>query len=148
MNEFDHLVALDSQNLGVEYSRYSDDITFSGPSRQVLLEIEKISASRLRDLSFPRLEFNPRKRVLVSSGSHRTVTGLTLATQGFVSIGRVRRRGIRAALHHLRQGKLSKDEILALRGEIAFAQGVEADFAVQLARTYGELVWKLVRGEI
>lgn len=144
MYAFDAKMATAAKINGTIYTRYSDDITISGMSRDSVLGMEDAATATLNSLPFPRLEFRSDKRVLVSASHHLSVTGLTLATQGHVTVGRCRKRGIRAGLHKYKLGKLSTEEIQSLRGEIAFAQSIECDFMNLLFEWDKELMKRLL----
>ena len=66
------------------------------------------------------------------------VTGLTLANNGMVTVGRARKRGVRAGVDRFVKGRLSSEEARKLRGEIAFVLSVEPDFVHVLLNTYGD----------
>lgn len=65
------------------------------------------------------------------------VTGLTLTNQGGVSVGRSRKRGVRAAVFDFVNGRLDEAQIAKLRGELAFVLSIEPDFRDVLLHTYG-----------
>lgn len=138
MFDFDTAVSRECGKLGVIYTRYSDDLTFSTSAPDTLSRIEARVREICRELTYPRLTFNDRKRVNVSRRSALHVTGLTLANQGHVTVGRNRKRGVRAGLNRYLKGMLEESEIESLRGEIAFAVSVEPGFRETLRRLYKE----------
>jgi hypothetical protein len=52
-------------------------------------------------------------------------------------MGRDKKRRLRAAVHAYIRGKLTTDEVMSLRGELAFCHSVEPDFIVRLGQKYG-----------
>ena len=68
------------------------------------------------------------------------VTGLILANNGTVSLGRERKRRIRAEIHYLTTGKLTDKEKDTLRGMLAFARDIEPAFVERMKNKYGEEV--------
>ncbi|MNR58036.1 hypothetical protein D3C85_1789400 [compost metagenome] len=62
------------------------------------------------------------------------MTGLVLNSDGEVSIGRERKREIRAMYHHYKHGKLQPDAIAKLFGLLNFAENIEPGFRVRLER--------------
>ncbi len=145
MYEFDLLTHNYCIAQEVEYSRYSDDLTFSSRRPEILRDVE----SHVREivgevLTYPRLGFNERKRVSVSRGSAMLVTGLTLSNQGAVTVGRARKRGVRAGINDFTMGRLGPDRIARLRGEISFVLSIEPNFREVLVRTYGNQIFGLL----
>jgi RNA-directed DNA polymerase len=137
MYRFDNEIATYCEELDIAYTRYADDITFSmhkkelrGNALQKVLEI-------LDQLPFPRLQINARKTVFGSKAHRRMVTGLILSNEGDVSLGRQRKRNIRAQIHWFVVGKLSDLERPRLRGMLAFARDIEPEFIVRMEQKYG-----------
>lgn len=126
----------------IAYTRYADDMTFSMHDKnmrgEVLREVESVLASQ----PFPSLELNRRKTVFGSKAHRRFVTGLILANNGTVSLGRERKRRIRAQIHHLKQNSLDDQEKSKLKGMLAFARDVEPDFVERMESKYGQQVLK------
>jgi len=120
------------------YTRYADDLVFSMHNMEkrgeVLAKVEEILASQ----AFPTLKINNRKTVFGSKAHRRIVTGLILSNDGAVSLGRGRKRRIRAQIHHMLQGKLSEEEISNLRGMLAFARDIEPGFVERMEIRYGK----------
>ena len=65
------------------------------------------------------------------------VTGLVLTNDGKVSLGRDRKRLIRATVHHFIAGKLNPEQIRELRGMLTYVKSVEPKFLVRLRSKYG-----------
>jgi RNA-directed DNA polymerase len=148
MFRFDDAVATICSKHGAVYSRYSDDITISAPERSLLLEVESLLANVCSEMPYPKLRLNAEKRVLVGRASKLWVTGVCLSTQGNLTIGRLRKRGIRAGVSRFLCGELNEAEILRLRGEIAFASSIEKDFLEKLYAWYGARVGLLLTPRI
>jgi hypothetical protein len=139
MYRFDERVSNLCQGGEVAYTRYADDVTFSSHDPNSLRSVEKDLREIVAKLESPRLQFNPRKTIMLSRKSQRRVTGLVLSNEGKVSLGRARKRYLRAAVHHLMLGKLSKEEVVRLRGWIAFARDVEPEFVWRLSSRHPEM---------
>ncbi|RZF60714.1 RNA-directed DNA polymerase [Sphingomonas populi] len=121
----------------ITYTRYADDMTFSSERTWNLREVDKILRSVINSLGTPSLTINGSKTTLVTPKYHRQVTGLVLTLDGRVSLGRDRKRLIRARVHHAVSGKLSKAALVNLAGTLAFAKDVEPEFYNRLELTYG-----------
>jgi RNA-directed DNA polymerase len=145
MRSFDRDLREKADEFGVRYTRYSDDMAFSGMSVDAIVSIERFVRHVCHSHMTPRLRLNDEKRVLVSRSSSMSVTGLRLSTQGGITVGRKRKRAIRAGVNGYLHGKLSVKQIEKLHGEIAFASDVEKDFLDQLHRWYGAEIGRLLR---
>jgi hypothetical protein len=138
MCDFDHAVEDYSNDNGLVYSRYADDMTFS--SEDYLKEDDVISAVR-KSISVSivnSLELNDDKTFIASKARTRRVTGLILTNDGRVSLGRDRKRLISAMIDWEKKGKLSKADGAILRGLLAYSYGAEPTFIESLSRKYGK----------
>lgn len=113
---------------GAGYTRYADDLTFSGPA-----EIASLLPAARRIVDDEGFVVAKEKTRLMRRGSRQDVTGLTVNQQ--VSVPRAIRRRLRAAVHAVSHGRrpswkgapLSMDQ---LRGHLAYLRSVhpaEAD---------------------
>jgi hypothetical protein len=100
------------------YTRYADDLTFSGDGRAVeMLGVAKGVLGRIG------LSLDPKKTNIFRRGRRQMVTGLVVNEQ--VSVPRRLRRRLRAAAHRASQGRATEwhgaaQTMEALRGRIAF----------------------------
>lgn len=138
MNEFDREIFSRVSGHKITYTRYADDLTFSAERTWNLREVDKILRSVMNGITSPKLEINTSKTVLVTPKYHRQVTGLVLTLDGRVSLGRDRKRKLRAAVHHYCENKLTLAEQVALAGMLAFARDVEPEFYTRMQRVYGK----------
>jgi len=140
MYKFDGEIAQYCSQFLVNYTRYADDMTFSMQDKTNRgLVLQKV-LELLNDLPFPRLEINNKKTVFGSKAHRRMVTGLILSNDGDISLGREKKRRIRAQIHHFINGKLSDKDQVRLRGMLAFARNIEPDFIKRIERKYGSEV--------
>ena len=126
----------------IAYTRYADDMAFSMHDMEMRGKILDKVKSVLTTQPFPKLKLNNRKTVFGSKAHRRMLTGLILANNGSVSLGRERKRRIRAQIHHLVQGKLTEKEKSSLQGMLAFARDIEPDFVERMENKYGQQVIK------
>lgn len=132
MFEFDTLVSEIAEADGVVYTRYADDITLSSGERGKVDRYERLIAEILGGLLYPELKLNANKTVRASRMGKRVVTGLVITPTENISIGRDRKRQIRAMYHRsLKQG-LGEEETQILAGLLAFADSVEPGFSQRL----------------
>jgi hypothetical protein len=68
-----------------------------------------------------------------------------LANDKTVSLGRDRKRLIRATMHRATLGQLTQAEALRLAGNLAFVNAVEPDFLARLERKYGIEVLNMLK---
>lgn len=137
MYDFDKEIAEKVSRDKVTYSRYADDLTFSARRTGFLNHVERTLRKTISDMRSPQLSLNDQKTVLATKKYRRVVTGLVLANDGRVTIGRERKREIRAALHHALLGKLSGEQAGRLAGLLAYINGVEPDYFEELTLRYG-----------
>jgi len=107
----------------VKYTRYADDLTFSGLNPQV---VSKIS-SRIEDIvNNEGFEINKDKTRIAGSSRAKTVTGLVLSKDSF-GIGKNKYKLLRAKLHHLTKKSEQKNlELLShVDGYLAFLKSVD-----------------------
>jgi RNA-directed DNA polymerase len=137
MYDFDKQAGEIAAELGITYTRYADDITASSSKGQgSLLRFERSLVSLLKR-SRLNLHFNDEKRGLYGRGERRMVTGLIITPDGAVSIGRERKRSIRAMTHKVVLEKATDFQIMRCKGMLAFALSAEPTFVRSLARVYG-----------
>ncbi len=140
MHSFDNEVFGYCSEKNIAYTRYADDMAFSMHDMKMRGEVFEKVKSVLASQPFPSLTLNNRKTVFGSKAHRRMVTGLILANNGTVSLGRERKRRIRAQIHHLVQGKLTDKEKSNLQGMLAFARDIEPDFVGRMENKYGQEV--------
>jgi hypothetical protein len=129
------------------YSRYADDLAFSTNEPGVLTHLPQVVRQELFRLPWPRIALNEDKTVYTSKKYRRTVTGLVLSSQGHVSMGRDRKRLIRAMVHRFELGELDEAGALRLRGLLAFASDVEPEFIERIGNSVGtEIIRRIVTG--
>jgi RNA-directed DNA polymerase len=145
MNEFDGFWSEQLGRRGVAYTRYADDITLSTNTPRVLGNVLADMRRFLETNLSPRLRLNEEKIRFGSKKYGRRVTGLILADQGRLSIGRRQKRYIRSLVHKYLLGNLPENQLDYLKGYIAFASHIEADLVDKLSSKYG---WKTVLGLI
>lgn len=137
MFEFDEIVSSEVAKDKVIYTRYADDLTFSADRSWNLVDVERTVKRALREIAYPRLQLHPNKTTHVTKKFSRSVTGLILANDGRVTIGKRRKRAIHAATHAASQGRLDDRQLQKLAGMLAFVHSVEPGFIDVLERRYG-----------
>jgi len=140
---FDEFVKKEADRRKVNYSRYADDMTFSGQRIGILKDMIRVVEGGIRALGRPRLQLNRDKTVFVTPAVRRSVTGIVIANDGSIGLGRDRKRLISSQVHHASLGKMPREDVIRLAGILAFANVAEPSFLDWLRRKYGE---KVIRG--
>lgn len=136
------MFALDQEFKGIAdrrkltYSRYADDLTFAGNVRGNLIEAKKDVERLIGTWASPNLTLNQRKTVLVSSAHRQKVTGITLTTDGEISIGREKKRELRAIVHRSTYQKLEPEVEAYVQGWLAYANSIEPKFVDSLRKKF------------
>lgn len=147
MLDFDTKLQDYCDKCGIKYTRYADDLALSTSQPNILFDAQKFVASMCHNTRHPKLVINDEKTVFTSKKHHRQLTGLTLSNDGRASLGRDRKREIRAMAHHYEQGRLSPEEISKLRGWIAFSISIDTAFVQTIEKLIGDEAFKkLMRG--
>lgn len=136
MYEFDSRVATFCEERAVTYTRYADDLAFSFGEKGTSASVLEAVCEAISTVPWPRLRLNDAKTVFASRACRRRVTGLVLSNDGAVSLGREKKRQIRAAVHHFSHGDLDAQESEWLKGILAYARDVEPEFVERLEEKY------------
>lgn len=145
MFEMDSAIELKCKEYGAIYTRYADDLAISTNQPNVLSATYDFIQTLCRESKYPHFELNAGKTVFTSKKHHRQLTGLTLASDGKLSLGRDKKRLIRAMAHAYSIGKLKPDDFGKLRGWVAFAHSIEPAFVQGLERMIGSHVLNTIR---
>lgn len=127
------LLAL-AESRKLRYSRYADDLAFSGSG--ISLSLSNSVASILDEEKF---EVHPAKLVLIRAGRRKIVTGIDVTTRS-IRVPREYRRAVRqqanlaiklGALNYIAQGGIGKRSLAILQGKLQYWVSVEPrnDFA-------------------
>lgn len=143
--KFDEFVEDECNKQEIKYTRYSDDMAFSTNHKDILFEIPKLVNAAIKSIERPRLKINLDKTIFTSKKFNRHITGITITNEGKQSIGRDRKRLLRAQIFDA--FNLSKKELASLRGRLAFAEQVEKGLRVKLELKYPEQM-KLIMNAI
>ena len=135
--DFDVLVATHCAGANISYTRYADDMTFSCDQPWKLAATEQWVTRLVDETDSPHLRINKAKTLHASKKSSRRVTGLVLTNDGAVSLGRERKRELRAKVHRFLNGGMPEAEAASLRGWLAYVNAVEPSFTARLKGAYG-----------
>lgn len=104
-----------AKRMGFDYTRYADDLTFSGDDRGKVASLLHMIKIIVESEGF---RLNDAKTRIQGSGGAQRVTGVTVNEVAGVS--RRERRKLRAAIHQATQKKLRSKEYDQLAGRVAF----------------------------
>ena len=147
MYEFDQDMSKFCTDNGLVYTRYADDIFFSGYEFIQFEQIEEKVRSVSGSYPLADLRVNAIKTAFLSRKRRRIVTGLVLTSDGSVSIGRDLKDKVKKYVYNYKMGRISSVEVKYLRGILGYVKGVEPSFYDTLVRKYGiETVLAITKG--
>lgn len=129
----------DSINKHGVVSRYADDVFFSSSKKGDCSLFFDHMIEYCDSCKSPKLKINHRKVLFLSKGTKRVICGITIASQGWASIGRQRKIEIKKMLYHLKNGTLLSEDMPRLRGLMAFIKDVEPRYYNNLIIKYGNI---------
>lgn len=120
----------------LSYTRYADDLFLSAKRPDILFGIDTEIENIVESIECPAgLRVNKAKTRHASKRGRRRVTGVTLGSDGRISVGRDVKREIRHLVFHL--DSLDCDRRRYLAGRLAFVYSIEPDFINRLILKYG-----------
>ena len=134
LSRFDEVLVERCTNAEVTYTRYADDLVFSGDNRAVpMLGVAKGMLSKLG------YSIDPKKELIMRRGMRQTVTGLVVNQE--VNLPRRQRRRLRAALHAMKDGRGTHwhgkpADHARIIGLLGFHRGVNPESAARLSSKY------------
>lgn len=144
---FDCALSEKCDEKNITYTRYADDLTFSTKIEGALFDIPKLVEELLNEKFGNQIKINRKKTKFSSKAHNRHVTGITLSNDGKLSLGRSRKRYIKHLVHQVQVGCLSDEDMLHLKGLIAFAEHIEPTFLKALKKKYSvELITQIIKG--
>ena len=111
---------------GLDYTRYADDLTFSGPEAQV----KKLLGLVPKLVAEEGFEINREKTRLMRKSGRQAVTGVIVNKD--MGLSRKTRRKLRAALHQQKAGKGDASASARLAGKIGYLRMLNAAQADRL----------------
>jgi len=127
-----------AKSLGFNYSRYADDLTFSGDSVDEVKKIITLASRIVREEGFT---INRKKTRVMRQGRQQAVTGVVV--NRVMGLSRKERRKLRAAIHQLQkkkeQGAVDPGIIASLKGKLAYLSMLNREQADALRKRLGSL---------
>jgi RNA-directed DNA polymerase len=140
-NRLDKRMAGAAKATGFTYTRYADDMTFSGDAAPGSVQVDRL-LWQLREIAKDEgFAFNDKKTRVMGSGTRQDVTGLVVNSQP--AVARHERRRFRAWLHAAEAARLKGAEIPAwtnAKGAHSDALGFASYLAMVDAKHGGPLV--------
>lgn len=112
----------------ITYSRYADDLTFSSNYIDDLVQLKSQIMIILNKSGF---QLNEHKTRFMTGKNRKIVTGLIL-NSGKLTVGKLRKRFIRAALFNYIIKKDKSVNVNEIYGLIAFIRDIEPDYAEKI----------------
>jgi retron-type reverse transcriptase len=144
--KFDQELAQFCNEQGIVYTRYADDLTFSTQIKGVLIGFVPQVEDILRKHFDAAMRVNRMKTALSSKGHNRHVTGVTISNEGWLSIGREKKRYLFHLVHQFTLNQLNQKQIEKLRGLVAFAYYLDPSLHRRLSTKYSsEVIQNLIK---
>lgn len=137
MHDFDQAVYEWCRIHGITYSRYADDITFSTNKKDLLFSVPKKVKSFLAKHA-QGITINEAKTIYSSKAHNRHVTGVTITSEGRLSVGRKRKKHLSSLLHKYSLNLLNAEEILHAKGLMSHCINIENNFLLRMKKKYGQ----------
>ena len=137
MYNFDNKMDEYCSNKSIVYTRYADDLIFSTKSEGVLFTHFQVVRKMIATEFSSKLILNESKTVFSSKAHNRHVTGIVLANNNKISLGRKKKRYISALIHKFKLGQLLIDDIHHLKGLLSHASHIERSFVLKMSKKYG-----------
>lgn len=145
MYSFDSVMDAWCKKMGITYTRYADDITFSTKDKDILFSVPNIVRKNLRK-TVPGLSVNELKTTYSSKAHNRHVTGVTLTCDNKLSLGRAKKKYISSLIHKFKMGLISVDDLSYLKGMISFSRHIEPIFILRMRKKYGDDIIRKIIG--
>ncbi|WP_298985170.1 retron St85 family RNA-directed DNA polymerase [uncultured Roseibium sp.] len=145
MFEFDRRMHEECHAQGLVYTRYADDLFVSSFDPGRLDGMEKVIVKNKRGIPHLRLRLNHRKTAYLSKKYRRVIAGVVITPQHTLSIGRERKREVKALIHRWVKGDIDPSNFHYLRGLFSFAIDIEPEFEARLEAKYGKARIGLLR---
>jgi retron-type reverse transcriptase len=134
--KLDHRLAGLARKRGFDYTRYADDLTFSGNDLRAAHAL-RLTASRV--IQEEGFEVNAEKTLVMRASGRQQVTGVTVNRT--LGLSRSERRTLRAALHREAQARAAGGGdaglIARLRGKLAYVFMLNPEQAARLRARSG-----------
>ncbi|WP_434996688.1 retron St85 family RNA-directed DNA polymerase [Pectobacterium brasiliense] len=145
--EFDKLISHECRELGIVYTRYADDLTFSSRIPGVLSPLPAMIEQLLKKLYKSKLRLNRSKTIFSSMAHNRHVTGVTLNNEGELSLGRERKRYIKHLINQYKYDAIDESDKAYLIGLLAFASHIEPAFILRMNDKYSTELMDRLRSQ-
>ena len=129
LRRMDRRLAGLARQRGFSYTRYADDLTFSGPSEEAAHRLRRAVERVIREEGF---ELNAAKTQVMTRGGRQIVTGVTV--NSVLGLSRRARRRIRAELHHASREGADAQRRARLTGMLAWVHMLNPEQAAALRR--------------
>jgi RNA-directed DNA polymerase len=119
-----------AKSLGLNYTRYADDLSFSGENSAVCARLIKRAETIIESEGF---QVNDAKTRVMRRGQKQRVTGVTV--NEILGLSRKERRKIRAAIHRLSSDP-NPEERARIEGQLAYLQMLNPQQADKLRERF------------
>lgn len=124
-------------------TRYADDIMFSSNRKNDCIDFEKYIIDLLSKIDSPLLKINFKKTKYMSKSNRRQILGLIITPEGNISVGREKKRQVRAMIHQY--DNLDDTGEYYLSGYLNYLCDVEIEFINKIMLKYGASLIQKIR---
>lgn len=146
MFEFDKRMYDACRRRDLIFTRYADDIFISSFEPRKLEGVADLIIQSKRSIPYLRLRLNHQKTAYLSKKFSRKITGVVITPQHNLSIGRERKREIKALIHQWINGEIESERLSYLKGLLAFSIDIEPHFEARLIEKYGRGHIRMLKG--
>ena len=125
-----------ADSFGLTYTRYADDITFSGPYN-AFREGEAFRSCLDHIIQEEGFSVNVEKTRIQKVGGRQEVTGLTVCEK--INVPRRWVKGLRAQIHRMETVGCKKEELRSVKGKIAWARCVRGPKEPRWQKMYSRM---------
>ena len=125
---------------GINYTRYADDLSFSGLNPSKVVNLIPMIKTIVEDENFI---INPSKTRIAGSARAKVVTGLVISNDSF-GIGKQKYKNVRAKIHHLTlRGEQKNIKLLyEVNGWLSYLNSVDKKRLAKAKKYINELILK------
>lgn len=140
MSNFDSSIQAACRDMGVTYTRYADDLTFTTNKKGILFGVQQLVRDELKVHCNSKIRINSEKTIFSSKAFNRHITGITITNEGKLSVGRDKKRLVSSMIHRFSLGLLNESQAESLKGRIAHINNIEPGFHLRIQSKYGKEV--------
>lgn len=147
--DFDKKISEYVRNYSIVYSRYSDDLIFSGNDYKEIEKLENIISELLKELYDDNFRLNKNKSIYFNKSNNINILGLTITPDNHITVNKYIKYNIKHLLYYLQNDKKKYKLFLEKRfnnnfnkvvGNLHYINDIDKNFIVHLREKYGNFL--------